>query len=225
MATWVRVFFLRGVILIFLCVNSTYAMGAALELPGKSTEETIAKAQVVLKKLNTQCVEQEITLGANWRCKTPFFSIVSLDIYVSTLTDRAFLRADAPNRQSYAFIDAVAEENGQGPFQNKYESKSLLLTFGATLLSPALGYWYTNYNSMVRSKSTLLTTLGLFLGDAALFWMSSKTFFTHGFDPFDTGLTPMLITLGAFRAAVLVPLSIQVLAHNRFAGLQLTYRY
>ncbi|HRP68625.1 MAG TPA: hypothetical protein PLY93_03765, partial [Turneriella sp.] len=156
---------------VFIMPLAVYGIGTTLEMPGKTAEQATEKSKNVLKKLNTNCIEQDITLGSQWRCKTPFFSIVGLDIFVSTLPDRAIVRADAINRQSYAFIDALAQENGEGPFTNKYEEKSLLMTIGTTLLSPALGYWYTNSNSMVRSKSMLLPVLGLFLGDVALFWM------------------------------------------------------
>jgi hypothetical protein len=78
---------------------------------------------------------------------------------------------------------------------------------------------------MIKNKSIFLPMLGLFFADLALFWVSSKIYFTNGFDPFDVGLTSMLISMGTFRAVMLVPLSVQVLAHNRFVGLQITYRY
>lgn len=206
--------------------SPAFAVGASLELPGKTPEQAIETAKSALKRLNTDCVEQEITNGANWRCKTPFLSVIGLDVSVATLADnKPLIRADSRNRQSFAFIDLVAHDNGQGPFPHRYGEKSLLLTAGATLLSPALGYWYANSNSMIKNKSTFLPMLGLFFGDLALFWVSSKVYFTNSFDPFGYGLTSMLISMGAFRAIMLVPLSVQVMAHNRFVGLQITFRY
>ncbi len=205
--------------------SPVWSVGASLDMPGKTPEEAVATAKRALARINTDCIEQEITLGAHWRCKTGFFSIVGLDVFVSTIPDKTIIRADSRNRQSFAFIDLVAHESGQGPFAHTYGEKSLLLTAGATLISPALGYWYVNSNSMIRNKSTFLPMLGLFFGDLALFWVSSKIYFTNGFDPFDVGLTSMLISMGTFRAVMLVPLSVQVLAHNRFVGLQITFRY
>jgi hypothetical protein len=194
-------------------------------MPGKTPEEAIDTAKRALERLNTTCIEQDITLGAHWRCKTGFFSLVGLDVSVVAIADKAIIRADSRNRQSYAFIDLVAHETGLGPFPHTYGEKSLLLATGATLVSPALGYWYVNSSSMIKNKSIFLPMLGLILGDLALFWASSKIYFTNSFDPFGVGLTSMLISMGAFRALMLVPLSVQVLAHNRFAGLQITFRY
>lgn len=202
------------------------AVGASLELPGKTPEQAVETAKNALQRLDTTCIEQEITNGAYWRCKTPFFSVVGLDVSVATLTDnKPLIRADSRNRQSFAFIDLIAHDSGQGPFAHSYGEKSLLLAAGATLLSPALGYWYVNSHSMIKNKSNFLPMLGLFFGDLALFWVSSKIYFTNGFDPFGVGLTSMLISMGAFRAIMLVPLSVQVMAHNRFVGLQITFRY
>jgi hypothetical protein len=205
--------------------DALHALGASFDLPGKKPEEAVDVAKRALKRLDTDCAEQDVTLGAHWRCKTPFFSVLSLDVFVSTIPDKAIVRADSRNRQSFAFIDLVAQESGSGPFEHKYGDKSLLLTFGATMVSPAFGYWYINSNSMVKNKSIFLPFLGFLFGDLALFWLSSKIYFTNGFDPFEVGLTSMLISMGAYRAIALFPFSLQVMAHNRFAGLQITYRY
>jgi hypothetical protein len=205
--------------------SPAWSVGASMDMPGKTPEEAIDTAKRALKRLDTHCVEQEITMGGHWRCKTGFFSVVDLDVSVATIPEKVILRADSRNRQSFAFIDLVAHETGQGPFAKTYSEKSLVLAAGATLISPALGYWYVNSNSMIKNRSIFLPMLGLFFADLALFWVSSKIYFTNSFDPFDVGRTSMLISMGAFRAVMLVPLSVQVLAHNRFAGLQITYRY
>lgn len=208
------------------CASNLYGVGASLDIKGKTTEEAVAVTKKALERLDTTCLEKDITLGAEWRCKTPFFSIVGLDVFIATVPDKVILRADASNRQSFAFVDLVEHEidpTKKNP--NTYTEKSLWLTAGATLISPALGHWYVNENSMLKNRSTFLTTLGLFAGDLALFWMSSKIYFTHGFDPFDAGLTSMLITMGAYRAVMLVPFSVQVMAHNRFVGLQISFRF
>ncbi len=204
---------------------STHAVGASLDLSGKTADEATEIVKKSLKRLDANCVEQEITLGAHWRCKTPFYSIVGLDVFISAIPDKTVVRADSRNRQSYAFIDLVANETGAKPYENKYGEKSLLLAAGATLITPALGYWYVNSNSMIRNKSIFLPFLGFLAGDLALFWVSSKTYFTNGFDPFGDSMASMLISMGTFRAVMLVPFSIQVMAHNRFAGLQITFRF
>ena len=204
---------------------SAHAIGASLDLSGKTADEATEIVKKSLKRLDANCVEQEITLGSHWRCKTPFFSIVGLDVFVSSIPDKTVIRADSRNRQSYAFIDLVASETGAKPYENKYGEKSLLIAAGATLITPALGYWYVNSNSMIKNKSIFLPFLGFLAGDLALFWVSSKIYFTNGFDPFDVGLKSMLISLGTYRAIMLVPFSIQVMAHNRFAGLQITFRF
>lgn len=209
----------------FLLAPGIWGLGASLDLPGKTADQATEVARRALKRLNTECTEQDITLGAHWRCKTPFYSIVSLDVFVSTIPDKAIIRADSRGRQGYAFIDLVAQETGQGPFEQKYGEKSLLMTFGATMLSPAIGYWYINSNSMIKNKSIFLPFVGMLFGDLALFWVSSKVYFTNGFDPFGAGLASMLISMGAYRLGAFLPFSVQVLAHNRFAGLQITYRY
>jgi hypothetical protein len=202
-----------------------WGVGASFDLPGKTPEEAVEVAKRSLKRLDVTCVDQEITLGAHWRCKTSFFSLVGLDVFVATIPEKSIIRADSRNRQSFAFVDLVANETGNPPFEHTYGDKSLLLTAGATLISPAFGYWYVNSNSMIKNKSIFLPFLGFLFGDLALFWVSSKIWFTNGFDPFDVGLTSMLISMGTFRAIMLVPFSVQILAHNRFAGLQITYRY
>ncbi len=208
-----------------LSVNGIYGLGASFDMPGKTPDQAVEIAKRSLQRLNVNCIDQEVTLGAHWRCKTGFFSIVGLDVFVSTIPEKSIIRADSRNRQSYAFIDLVANETGQPPFEKTYGEKSLLLSTGATLISPALGYLYVNSNSMIKNKSVFLPFLGFLFGDLALFWVSSKIWFTNGFDPFDVGLTSMLIAMGSFRAIMLVPFSVQVLAHNRFAGLQITYRF
>lgn len=205
--------------------GSAWGLGASFDMPGKTPDQAVEVAKRSLARLNVNCIEQEITLGAHWRCKTSFFSLVGLDVFVSTIPEKSIIRADSRNRQSYAFIDLVANETGQPPFERTYGEKSLLLSTGATLISPALGYLYVNSNSMIKNKSVFLPFLGFLFGDLALFWVSSKIWFTNGFDPFDVGLTSMLIAMGSFRAIMLVPFSVQVLAHNRFAGLQITYRF
>ncbi len=224
--TYPRGFLSYLAVAVFLpLVAPVWGVGSSFDMPGKTPEEAVDVAKRSLKRLNVNCVEQEITLGAHWRCKTTFFSLVGLDVFVSTIPEKAIIRADSRNRQSFAFIDLVANETGHAPFERQYTEKSLLLTAGATLVSPAFGYWYVNSNSMIKNKSTFLPFLGFLFGDLALFWVSSKIWFTNGFDPFDVGMTSMLISMGTFRAIMLVPFSIQILAHNRFAGLQITYRY
>lgn len=205
--------------------GTTYGLGASIDLPGKSADEATEVAKKALKRLDVTCNEQDITLGAHWRCKTPFYSFIGLDVFVSTIPEKSIIRADARNRQSFAFVDLVANEMGQGPFERKYSDKSLLLSTAATLVSPGLGYLYANTNSMIKNKSIFLPVMGFLFGDLALFWMSSKIYFTNGFDPFGAGLTSMLISMGAYRLAMLLPVSVQVMVHNRFAGLQITYRY
>lgn len=202
-----------------------FALGASIDLPGKSAEEATEIAKKALKRLDVTCNDQDITLGAHWRCKTPFYTYIGLDVFVSTIPEKSIIRADARNRQSFAFVDLVANEMGQGPFERKYADKSLLFSTAATLVSPGLGYLYANTNSMIKNKSIFLPVLGFLAGDLALFWMSSKIYFTNGFDPFGAGLASMLISMGAYRFAMLLPVSVQVLAHNRFAGLQITFRY
>ena len=205
--------------------SSTHAVGASLDLSGKTADEATEIVKKSLKRLDANCIEQEVTLGSHWRCKTPFYSIIGLDVFVSSIPDKTVIRADSRNRQSYAFIDLVASETGAKPYDHKYGDKSLLLAAGATLITPALGYWYVNSNSMIKNKSIFLPFLGFLAGDLALFWVSSKIYFTNGFDPFDVGLTSMLISMGTYRAVMLVPFSIQVMAHNRFAGLQISFRF
>jgi hypothetical protein len=205
--------------------NRAWGIGASVDLPGKTPEQAVEIAKSALQKLNTTCNDREITNGAHWRCKTPFYSIVGLDVYVSTIPDKAIVRADSSNRQSYAFVDLVSHEAGLPGFEHKYGDKSLLLGTGATLISPALGYLYVNTGSMIKSKSVFLPFLGFLAGDLALFWVSSKVYFTNGFDPTNVGLTSMLISMFAYRAIMLVPFSMQILAHNRFVGLQISFRY
>ncbi|MBS0619003.1 MAG: hypothetical protein JSR44_12495 [Spirochaetes bacterium] len=202
-----------------------YAVGSSLDLPGKSAEETIQIAKHALERLDANCIEQDITLGAQWRCKTPFYSPLNLDIFVSTIPDKSIIRADSRTRQSYAFVDLVANETGQPPYEQSYAEKSVLLSLGATLVSPALGYWYANSNTMIKAKSVFLPLLGFLAGDLALFWVSSKMYFTNGFDPFGNSMATMLISMGAYRAIMMLPFSLQVVAHNRFAGLKITYRF
>ena len=202
-----------------------HAVGASLDLSGKTADEATEIVKKSLKRLDANCIEQDITLGSHWRCKTPFYSIIGLDVFVSSIPDKTVIRADSRNRQSYAFIDLVANETGAKPYEHKYGDKSLLLAAGATLITPALGYWYVNSKSMIKNKSVFLPFLGFLAGDLALFWVSSKIYFTNGFDPFDVGLTSMLISMGTYRAVMLVPFSIQVMAHNRFAGLQISFRF
>lgn len=216
---------LSFVALVFSCLSTLWGLGASFDMPGKTPEQAVEVAKRSLARLNVNCVDQEVTLGAHWRCKTSFFSIIGLDVFVSTIPEKSIIRADSRNRQSYAFIDLVANETGQPAYEKTYGEKSLLLSTGATLISPALGYLYVNSNSMVKNKSVFLPFLGYLFGDLALFWVSSKIWFTNGFDPFEVGLTSMLIAMGTFRAIMLVPFSIQVMAHNRFAGLQITYRF
>ncbi|AFM12940.1 hypothetical protein [Turneriella parva] len=210
---------------VFSCLGSIWGLGASFDMPGKTPEQAVEVAKRSLARLNVNCIDQEVTLGAHWRCKTSFFSIIGLDVFVSTIPEKSIIRADSRNRQSYAFIDLVANETGQPAYEKTYGEKSLLLSTGATLISPAFGYLYVNSNSMVKNKSVFLPFLGYLFGDLALFWVSSKIWFTNGFDPFEVGLTSMLIAMGTFRAIMLVPFSIQVMAHNRFAGLQITYRF
>ena len=213
------------VIAALLSSGNIWSLGASMDMPGKTAEQATEVAKRALKRLDADCIEKDETMGATWRCKTPIYSIVSLDVFVSTIPDKAIIRADSRGRQGYAFIDLVAQENGQGPFEQKYGTKSIPLTVGATLLSPAFGYWYINNNSMIKSKSILLPFAGMLFGDLALFWVSSKVYFTNGFDPFGAGLASMLISMGLYRLGALLPFSVQVLAHNRFAGLEITYRY
>ena len=202
-----------------------WSISAAIDLPKKSVDEGKEYALRALKRLNTNCTEMDVTLGSAWRCKTSTWSIIGLDVFVSTIPEKTILRVDASTRASHAFIDIVAQDMGQGPYEKKYTEKSLILSTATTLISPSLGYLYVNYDTMMKSKSIWLKSMGLLFADLSLFWISSKVFFTNGFEPFEAGLVPMLITMGAYRLAALMPFSWQVIAHNRFVGLGVTFRF
>lgn len=201
------------------------AIGASIELPKKTPEEADRLVKKTLDKLRVSYKDEEETNGFAHRYTSRWYSPFDIGVYVGSYPDKAIIHVDSSTRQSYAFADALLIEDGQGPFEKKYTEKSLVLSTATTLISPGLGHFYVNSGTPFRTRSSTLTSLGYLGVDLLMFWLGSKTFFTHGIDPFDRGLIPTLILMGGYRLYALVPFSLQIIAHNRFAGLGYTFRF
>lgn len=220
-----RTLYCLTAVLCFSLTSAITGIGASIELPNKSAEEADRLVKKTLDKLQVAYRDEDVTDGFAHRYTSRWYSPFDVSVYIGSYPNRAIVHVASTTRQSYAFADALLIEDGQGPFEKKYSEKSLFLSTASTLISPGLGHYYINSGTPFRTRSSTLTSLGYLGVDLVLFWLGSKTFFTHGIDPLDRGLIPTLILMGGYRLYALVPFSLQIIAHNRFAGLGYTFRF
>ena len=136
------------------------------------------------------------------------------------------MRIEANDRAGFAIGDAIMQENGHKPFANSYSTKSIILADFLTLVSPSAGILYTNLGSPFAKRSSTYLKALIYLGvDGIAFWLGSKTFFTHGIDPFDRGKIATAIMMGGHRLFHIVPITMQIMAHNRLVSLGYTFSF
>ena len=214
--------------LLFLLTSlRLYAVGAAIDVSNQTPEQAKDFVKKTLTKIQASHYEDDDTEGFKYRLNTSWYSPYSFDVFIGTYGDdhKTLVRIDAPNRMGFALGDVLMQENGSKPFAKKYGTKSAILGDTLTLISPTIGYLYVNSYTPFAPKSLWLRPL-IYTGiDLLFFWMGAKTFFTHGFDPFDRGKIATAVLLGAFRLWAIIPHHLQIVAHNRMVSLGYSFRF
>ncbi|MES0491605.1 MAG: hypothetical protein ABUK01_16535 [Leptospirales bacterium] len=189
-------------------------------------EETQKKIEETLKKFNTPFKLMDKTSGFQYRTKTPFLNPFAMNIFVGEFNNKTVIRIDSPfYRTSRAFTDVLLQESGVSAFPVTYRPKSALLSIPLTLIAPSLGSWYTFAKSPLKPAKFWMSPF-IYLGiDLVLLFIGGKTFFTHGFDPFDRGLISTVILLGTHRLFHMYLNISAVTAHNRLVKMGYTFQY
>lgn len=202
------------------------AAGATIELADKKPEEAKEIVGKCLGNLKSGYKEKEDTEGFHYHLANTFFNVYKYDIYITTYDQKnSIVRIDAPARMSYALGNVFEQYDKRGKFEKKYPQKSVLLGDITTVISPGLGYIYTNINSPFARDNIWFPPIIHFMGDAILFWFGSRTFFTHNFDPTGEGAIATAILMGSYRLYFLTKHHIQLVAQNRMVKLGYTFRY
>ena len=189
-------------------------------------EETQKRIEETLKKINTPYKLVDKTSGFEYRTKTPIISPFAMNIFVGEFNDKTIIRVESPfYRTSRAFTDVYLANNGASAFPVTYRPKTALLTVPLTLIAPSLGSWYTYTNSPLKPSNFWVSPIIQLGIDITLLFIGGKTFFTHGFDPFNRGKIATAILLGTHRLMHLYVNISAVTAHNRFVKMGYTFQY
>lgn len=215
-----------------MALPSAWALSSAMEVPGKDFENTKQAVEFSLKKIDADFTStQRQTAGFGIKYTSKWYSPYSYDLYIGSFDDSgSIVRVESSfmwfqGSMSHALNDVIAQTNEIDTFEKSYPKKNIFLANALTILSPGFGYLYMNTNSPFGKEMSFLRTFIMLSADVFLLWMGSKTFFTHGFDPFDRGLVSMLAVGSAYRVMVLPGINFQVIAQNRLISLGYKFRY
>lgn len=220
------IFFFLFLILNLITNHFLFASGASVELSGKNSEEAKKIVEKSLEHLGSGYKYQEDTEGFDYHLSNTYFNFYKYDIYITSYDQQnSIIRIDAPGKMSYALGNVFEQHEKPGTFPQKYPQKNLLVADITTMISPGLGYIYTNINSPFARENIWFPPIIHFGVDAILFWFGSRTFFTHNYDPTGEGLIATSILMGSYRLFFLTRHHIQIAAQNRMVKLGYTFRY
>ncbi len=202
------------------------ARGSVIDMPRKSPEEAAEQVKLSLKKIGAAYKENDETNGFSYRYDTLWYSPYSFSVYVGSFQEgKTVVRVDSSANMEKAIADVIYQDAELGTFEKTYGGKSWLLGDTLTIISPFFGYLYGNIDSPFAARNYGFKSL-LYLGiDAFLLWVGGKTFFTHGFDPFDRGLLWTGILMGSYRLVVLPGFHMGYVAQDRLVNLKYTFRF
>lgn len=211
---------------ILLPLVNVHGVGASLLYKNEPPAQGLKKVEANLKKLNSGYNKDNDTEGFDYHLTNSFFSPFTFDIYIGPFNkNNTIVRIDAPDRMGYALADAFAQENGDKSFTKVYPKKWVIFGDLLTLISPGFGHMYSSMNSPFTAPDSFLTSL-MYLGiDGILLWVGGKTFFTHGFDPFDRGIIATSIMMGSYRLYYLGKFHMRMVAQNRLVELGYKFRF
>ena len=195
------------------------------DIENKNPDEVNEVVLKTLTKLGSGYHKETDTKGFSFHYTSPVLNLYPFDIYIGEYGGGSMIRIESIDKTNTALLDVFTSENTGIKYQNTYQPKSLALEYALTFVLPAAGNLYTNIDSPFSLKFSWLFPI-LYLGiDAGLVWMGGTTFFTHAFDPFNTGLASTLILLGTHRIVHMVFNHISIVAQNRMIGLGYTFQF
>lgn len=232
---------LKKIILILsvACFSPIFSVNAASQdypdIPPEKMNELVLQT---FKKIGSNYISLENTTGFNYRYKNPLFNLYGFDLYIGDYGKGSLIRIESLDKTNLSLQDIFMREsfsfgkkNTQTPeqisklFPYSHHKKSLFLGYLLTLTLPAAGSLYTNLDSAFSSQGSWLYSL-LYLGiDGLLLWTGGTTFFTHSFDPFQSGLASTLILMGSYRVGHLIFNHISITANNRLVQLGYTFQF
>ncbi len=204
---------------------SLSARSASESISGLKSEDAKETVESTLQKLDSSYTEVDNTDGFAYRLRSKPFSPFMYNIYISPYKSGTMIHVESPSRMADGMIDIILQENKAGPFENSYKSKSHLLGFALTWISPSLGTVYANTQTPF-AKNNLAAHAFAYLGvDAVLLGLGGSGFFKHKFDPTGEGLTETLILLGIHRLVHSYPVHMKIAAQNKAVELGFSFRY
>ncbi len=209
-------------------VSALPLFASTIEYPNSTPDAVLAVQENTFKRLGIQTFPREEMDGFLYHYSPGFFSPFPVHSYIGTFGGLTVLRIEGSPGQEKVFREIFESQlNPDSTLYSKSYGKKIpgigpLLT----LVSPALGHIYAySYSPFGNTLQTALSATSLLLTDAMLFWVGSKTFFTHSIDPFDRGLIATSILMGGFRVASLYYNFRAEERHNRVveAGFRFSY--
>lgn len=191
----------------------------------KSPEEIRQIVTKTLDKLGSKYSENDDTNGFMFRLVSPFMNLYPFDLYIGSYENGSMVRIESMNNTNNALLDAITIDATGKELPYKIREKSLALTYALTLLLPAAGHLYTIADSPFEKKSAWIFSILYLAIDGVLLYTGGTSFFTHSFDPLQTGLTSTLILLGTYRAGHLLFNHMSITANNRMVQLGYTFHY
>ena len=214
------------ILYLLVIVANIHARGASVLIKGKTPETFAPELERFISKKGFNLDQDSPAYGSKFVWDSPWYSMYSLKLQLHDYNNTdTIIRVDSAFKMEKAFQSIFANEFNQEPFEVTYPKKNIFLTGSLSLFMPAAGhlFLYSNtpfYNSAIWSES--LQLLGI---DAILFFLGSKTFFTHGIDPLDRGLVATAILMGGFRLFYFIP-ALQVnLAQNDIVELGYKFQF
>lgn len=219
---------IRIVTTLALCCLSGSAFAINIntgEFPDKTPDEVNAIVIKALDKLDSGRVAREQTNGFTYRYTNPFINIYPFDIYIGEYKNGSMVRIESLDNTNNALLSVFTTEAYGTKFPITHQPKSLIIGDLLTVVLPAAGHIYTTIDSPTNTSLSWLYSI-LYLGiDGGLLWMGGTSFFTHSFDPFQTGLISTLSLMGTYRAAHLILNHLSIMGHNRMIQLGYTFQF
>jgi hypothetical protein len=219
---------MKKVVLLYLVILITnfHARGAAVLIKGKTPEIFTPEFEKFMKKKDIYLDKSSPSYGSKYVWDSPWYSTYSLKLQLHDYNNTdTIIRIDSTFNMEKAFQSIFANEFNEEPFEVSYPTKNTFLTGSLSLLSPALGHLFLYSNTPFHNSNTWTESFQLMGVDAVLFFLGSKTFFTHSVDPLDRGLVATAILMGGFRLFYFIP-ALQVnLAQNKVVELGYKFQF
>lgn len=207
-------------------MHNLSAGGASVLIKGQTPKQFSDKLESLIDNKGFNIQKGAPAYGSAYVWSAPWYSKYSLQLqlhdYNSTDT---ILRIDSNLNMEKAFQSIFDKEFNNETYPKSFPKKNIFFTSALTLLAPAAGHLFLYSDTPFQNSAAWTEGLQLLGIDVALFFLGSKTFFTHSVDPFDRGLVATAILLGGYRLFYLIP-ALQVnLAQNEIIEMGYNFQF